>query len=60
MDANDFIKALEARASAAEIRALGLSWHNQALVQALAEANKEIERLCGRAVPVPQSPLEVL
>ena len=58
MDAIEFAKTLERRASEAEIKALGLQWHNNALVKALAEANTEIKRLGGRTVPVPKSPLD--
>jgi hypothetical protein len=57
MDAIEFVKIQERRPNAAETKALGLQWHNNALVKALAEANAEIKRLGGMTVPVPQSPL---
>jgi hypothetical protein len=60
MDENGFLKAQEARATTAEIKALGLKSYNDALMLALAEANAKIVRLGGRAVPVPQSPMEVV
>jgi hypothetical protein len=60
MDAIEFAKTLERRASEAEIKALGLQWYSSALVKALAEANAEIQRLGGMAAPVPKSPLDVM
>jgi hypothetical protein len=59
MDAIEFMKSLEARASQAEIKALGLTWERDHLLKLLGEANAAIKRRGGMSVYVPGVEVEL-
>jgi hypothetical protein len=58
LDAIETLRQRDAEVSRLGIKALGLEWHNKALIEALNEANRVLMQLGHLPVHVPQSSLE--